>query len=175
MKSQQDRRRKAIEMYGTAGISRAERQWFWRGALAGALLMGFMCMLLATVVPVYGAEHHGETIDTRQKEWVHTLKVPGPEPRVSSCCGFGDMYEADIYQRLPNGDYIAEITEGSEKVFPDGSVRVRVPNGTRIHVPASRVNPPHDGNPMGHGIIFLSVYETDPPGVYCFVPLPMGS
>ncbi len=104
--------------------------------------------------------------------WFETLKVPGTN---NSCCGYGDAYEADVYEKHADGSYTAVVTDGSERTYPDGSIRAYVKNGTQVEVPAALVNPPKDGNPTGHAVLFLSAYESIVRQVFCFVLPPMGS
>lgn len=135
---------------------------------------------------------HGWDKNSPVAKWVDHLKRPDGRPGTQpySCCGKGDMYQADIYSH--NGeDWEAVITDGGRIEFPDGSVRTAVPNGTVLKFKSDKVNPPADGNPTGHAQIFLSVpsmideggYDVTPPAglnpggitVWCFVPLPDGA
>jgi hypothetical protein len=64
--------------------------------------------------------------------------------------------------------------------YPDGEHRIEIKNGTKFHVAAKDVNPPEDGNALGHGVVFLSTGgEWGPNGmianVWCFFPMPQGS
>jgi hypothetical protein len=94
-------------------------------------------------------------------EWVRDLKVPGTREagNPQSCCGEGDRYEADNFER--DGDqYVAVVTDGHGIV----------PNGTKVIIPNSRVNW-RDGNPTGRGQVFLSQRHDDGTYfVYCYAP-----
>lgn len=169
---------------------------YWRGAswpshfvsnaalvMAALALIFSIAALIASVVPAPAMDHGFSDLPqphTPEMLWIETRKMPGLPPRNSSCCGKGDVYYADIYTRNPDGSYEAEITEGSAIKYPDGTYRPAIPNGTKFHVDAFRVNPPEDGNPTGHGIVFLGVGgEWGPDGkisnVWCFFPMPQGS
>lgn len=141
---------------------------FVQGTLFGMILGATIVALTVAARAEKGFDPNNPTA-----KWFQSLKQPGSN---ASCCGYGDAYEADIYERHPDGSYTVVITDGSEITYPDGSVRYYIPNGTKIEVPAKQVNPPSDGNPTGHGVIFMSMQE---PGggyiIYCFVPMPLGS
>ena len=64
-----------------------------------------------------------------------------------------DAYEADIFE-VDGGRYVAIITNGKGEI----------PNGTKIPVPNHKMKW-DEGNPTGHGIIFIGVQGQ----VYCYV------
>jgi hypothetical protein len=70
-----------------------------------------------------------------------------------SCCGEADAYEADIFE-VEGRHYVAVITDGKGEI----------PNGTKIPVPNYKIKW-DEGNPTGHGIIFIGVQGQ----VYCYV------
>jgi hypothetical protein len=139
---------------------------------------------LALIAPA-AAFDHGFDPYSPTVQWFETLKMPDYPP--TSCCGKSDAYTADIYTRNPDGSYEVTVTDGAAITFPNGDRRTPLKNGTVIHVPAGKVNPPTDqaGNPTGHAWLFVSVYGavdasgdqpvTTPGTVYCFIPLPEGS
>lgn len=110
-------------------------------------------------------------------------KLPDP------CCGKADAYEADIYKHNPRtalepwGSYDVTITNGEDpKPWPDGTHRTPIKNGTTVHVPGNKVNPPKEtmSNPTGHSWLFVSTKRdidgvVAPDHTYCFAPLPEGS
>ena len=131
------------------------------------------------------AMDHGFDHSTAIGAWFETVPMPTDQtaPR-SKCCGKGDAYEADIYdiEGYEHGRKMckAVITDGSAKVWPDGTRREPLANGTEFEFECVHVNPPEDGNPTGHAQAFLNVGSWgDEKGkiknVYCFVPLPPGS
>lgn len=138
---------------------------------------------IAIATPAFAFDH-GFNHDTERSKWFTQLKRPEKAFYPNSCCGDADAYEADIYSRNPDGSYEVTITDGSEKVFPDGSLRPGIKTGSQIHVEKDRVNPPIEtqGNPTGHAWIFVSASrgmtgdtsdEFARPGyTYCFAPLP---
>jgi hypothetical protein len=130
--------------------------------------------------PAYPFDH-GFPKDTARSEFFQQLKRPDYYPH--SCCGEADAYEADVYNRNPDGSYDVEITEGSAKEYPDGATRPELKVGKQIHVPANRINPPVETqfNPTAHAWVFVSIVrplgtaDAEPGLAYCFAPLPEGS
>jgi hypothetical protein len=86
------------------------------------------------------------------RKWFRELVPPGL-PAIS-CCGEADAYEADLFDS-ENGHLVAIITDG----------RGVIPNGTRIAVPEKAKIRREQGNPTGHGIIFIG----DTMEIYCYV------
>jgi hypothetical protein len=85
------------------------------------------------------------------REWFQSLMQP--DTPWQSCCGAADAFEADAFE-VQGDRYVAIITDGHGVI----------PNGTHILVPNKKRNL-HDGNPTGHGIIFIGAGGQ----VYCFV------
>lgn len=119
------------------------------GLGAGALLM----------IASFGIVHRALARDGGQwsdqpaavRKWFQGLMQP--DNPAQSCCGEADAYEADLYEQ--EGDhYVAIITDGHGDIA----------NGTRIPVPNFKMKW-DQGNPTGHGVIFLSTSTTrsDPP------------
>jgi hypothetical protein len=76
-----------------------------------------------------------------------------------SCCGEADSYEADLYEQ-EGSDYVAIITGQGPAVD-----KMYIPEGTRLRVPSTKIKW-DDGNPTGHGVIFVGRDYT----IYCYVP-----
>lgn len=134
-----------------------------------------ICLLtLALTVPA-AAFDHGFDHETERSKFFEQLKRPDFYPE--SCCGKADAYEADIYQRNPDGSYEVTITDGSAIQYPDGKHREYIATGTTVTVPKAKINPPIETqfNPTGHAWLFMSVYSAEPGAVFCFAPLPEGS
>ena len=70
------------------------------------------------------------------------------------CCGEADAYEADSFE-VSGDHYVAIITNGKGEI----------PEGRRIQVPNSKIKW-DNGNPTGHGIIFIGSFGD----VLCYVP-----
>ena len=87
------------------------------------------------------------------RHWFQTLMQPD-NPHVS-CCGESDAYEADSFE--VEGDHYVAIITGHRAV-------AGVPIGTRIPVPNHKMKW-DQGNPTGHGIIFLGSQGQ----VFCYV------
>jgi hypothetical protein len=133
----------------------------------------FVVLLLLTV-PAFASDH-GFDRTTERSKFFRLLKRPDLYPR--PCCGEADAYEADIYQKNPDGSYIVIITDGSAIKYPDGVHRDYIANGTKVIVPSKKVNPPVETqhNPTGHAWLFMSVFDEKPGNIFCFAPLPEGS
>ena len=88
-------------------------------------------------------------------------KLMQPDLPTISCCGEADAYWADSFE--VDGDrYVAIITDER----PDGPLgRPHRESGERIVVPNHKIKW-DDGNPTGHGIIFIGMGGQ----VYCYVP-----
>jgi hypothetical protein len=85
-------------------------------------------------------------------DWFNSLKQPD-SPTVS-CCGVADQFYVDEYEVNPDE--------------PAGFIAIV--NGSRIEVPARKVDWT-DVNPTGRGVIFLLGTEQGMgPTVLCFVP-----
>jgi hypothetical protein len=85
------------------------------------------------------------------RQWFQRLMQP--DNPVVSCCGEADAFEADTFE-VQGDHYIAIITDG----------KGTIPNGTRIPVPNRKMKW-DEGNPSGHGIIFIGSSGQ----VYCYV------
>ncbi len=88
-------------------------------------------------------------------------KLMQPDLPTMSCCGEADAYWADSFE--VDGDrYVAIITDER----PDGPLgRPHRESGEKIVVPNHKIKW-DDGNPTGHGIIFIGMGGQ----VYCYVP-----
>ena len=103
----------------------------------------------------YDAEWENSPPHIRQ--WFRNLMQPD-HPRMS-CCGEADSYEADLYEQ-EGSDYVAIITGQGPAVD-----KMYIPEGTRLRVPNTKIKW-DDGNPTGHGVIFVGRDYT----IYCYVP-----
>jgi hypothetical protein len=98
-----------------------------------------------------------ESFPPHVRQWFQNLKQPD-NPRVS-CCGEADSYEADLYEQDGNS-YVAIITGQGPAVN-----KPYIPEGTRLKVPNNKIKW-DQGNPTGHGIIFVGTNYT----IFCYVP-----
>ena len=100
-----------------------------------------------------------ETQPTYVRQWFQ--KLMQPDNPHQSCCGEADAYWADSFE-VDDGRYVAIITDER----PDDPLgRPHRNPGERILVPNHKLKW-DEGNPTGHGIIFIG-----PVGqVYCYVP-----
>jgi hypothetical protein len=85
------------------------------------------------------------------RQWFQ--KLMQPDNPAMSCCGEADAFEADSFE-VRDDQYVAVITNGKGVI----------PEGTRIPVPNNKMKW-DDGNPTGHGIIFIG----NGGQVYCYV------
>src|SRR5437016_3086225 len=85
------------------------------------------------------------------RQWFQRLMQP--DNPVMSCCGEADAFEADSFE-VQGDQYVAIITNGKGVI----------PEGTKIPVPNHKLKW-DDGNPTGHGIIFIG----NAGQVYCYV------
>lgn len=85
------------------------------------------------------------------RQWFQNLMQPDA-PTVS-CCGEADAFEADTFE-VAGDHYVAIITDGKGVI----------PIGTRFQIPNGKMKW-DQGNPTGHGIIFLGTQGQ----VYCYV------
>jgi hypothetical protein len=85
------------------------------------------------------------------QHWFQSLMQPD-NPSMS-CCGEADAFEADTFE-VEGDHYVAIITDG----------RGALANGTRVHVPNQKMKW-DQGNPTGHGIIFMGSNRQ----IYCYV------
>jgi hypothetical protein len=85
------------------------------------------------------------------RQWFQ--KLMQPDNPVMSCCGEADAFEADSFE-VRGDQYVAIITNG----------KGMIPEGTKIPVPNNKMKW-DDGNPTGHGIIFIG----NGGQVYCYV------
>lgn len=147
-------------------------------ALTATCVSGYL-VLASSVL----AMNHGFDPDAPATKWFETLMIP-PGYAVS-CCGKADAYPVDVYERLPNGDMLVTVADGSAKQFPDGSRRQPWDESVKITVPKELVNRIEDqaNNPTDHGWLFFvprQSAEHDAPAatevsvIYCFIPQPKG-
>jgi hypothetical protein len=129
---------------------------------------------LLLTVSAFAYDHDFDHTTERSK-FFRLLKRPDFYPE--SCCGKAEAYEADIYQRNPDGSYVVIITNGSAIEYPDGTRRDYLANGTKVIVPSKKISPPVETqyNPTGHAWLFMSVFNEKPGHIFCFAPLPDGS
>ena len=88
-------------------------------------------------------------------------KLMQPDLPTMSCCAEADAYWADSFE-VDEDRYVAIITDER----PDGPLgRPHRESGEKIVVPNHKIKW-DDGNPTGHGIIFIGMGGQ----VYCYVP-----
>ncbi len=149
----------ALLLQGLAERFRTARARRWRcfrnclGAI-GTATLGFG--LAAAPARDLGQWEAG---DPEIRAWYRSLMQP--DFPTMSCCGEADAYWADSYE-IKDGQYVAIITDPR----PDGPLRrPHLEIGTRIVVPNHKLKW-DDGNPTGHGVIFLG----GPGYVFCYLP-----
>jgi len=115
-------------------------------------LVAVLLLLLFAVSPA-GARDNGQWADhpAHLRQWFQNLMQP--DNPVMSCCGEADAFEADSFE-VRDDQYVAIITNGKGMIT----------EGTKIPVPNSKMKW-DEGNPTGHGIIFIG----NSGQVYCYV------
>jgi hypothetical protein len=96
------------------------------------------------------------------RDWFATLMQPD-NPTVS-CCGEADAYWSDTYQ-VEGDEYVAIITDDRGEIYDEKVGRATREVGTKIPVPNRKLKW-DDGNPTGHGVVFLSTSGS----VICYLP-----
>jgi hypothetical protein len=94
---------------------------------------------------------NGKGLPPEVRRWFQGLRQP--DNPAASCCGEADAYEADIFE-VETDHYVAIITDGKGDI----------PNGTKIAIPNNKMKW-DEGNPTGHGIIFIGLQGQ----VFCYV------
>jgi hypothetical protein len=79
--------------------------------------------------------------------------------------------DATIDGEAPDG--VAHVTDGSAIVYPDGTIRAPIPDGTVFHFTGRDVTKLKQGNPTPTAWAFLGVGAAGTVTiVWCVVPLP---
>jgi hypothetical protein len=136
-------------------------------------LLLFVSLALSTCGDMSLAPAHEYSTDPKMQEWFENLRQP--DYPWQSCCGEADSYFADDFERGPNGEWIAIITDGRDDAVPcpacEDGIRMRLHRepGTKIVVPDSKIKF-DQGNPTGHGLIFMPQYSGPNEVPYCFLP-----
>jgi hypothetical protein len=87
-----------------------------------------------------------------------------PDNPTVSCCGEADAYWADSYE-VEGDQYVAIITDNRGEIYDEKVGRATREVGTKVPVPNRKLKW-DDGNPTGHGVVFLSTGGS----VICYVP-----
>ncbi len=117
------------------------------------------------------AMDHGFDPNSATTKWFETLQRPD---RPGSCCGKADAYPV-TYKMNPDGSADVTVTDGSDKVYPDGYHRPAYTGGV-ITVPKDLINP-YDadlGNTTDTSWIFMTVYGGEMGSFYCLIRHPEG-
>lgn len=149
-------------------------------------ILALLALLLLTTVPAHSRDGYADNgrplvcspLDYEGdakglaacSAWISGVHQPKSK---TACCGEGDAYIADDWEQGPDGGWVAIITrdypawqaddgEGSSVTIP------AVPKGTRIPVPKGRIDDEHQGNPTGHGVIFMNSWTGKTGNVLCY-------
>jgi hypothetical protein len=122
--------------------------------------MRLLLILLVSLLiyPAFARDYGQWELTDPIVKWYKSLHQP---ESVASCCGEADAYWADLFEATPDGQYVAIITDDRDN---EQFGRTPVLPGTRIIVPKDKIVF-DQGNPTGHGVIFLSSGGF----VYCYV------
>lgn len=134
----------------------------WSLIIAISVMMALIAFLYSVRFSVARDLGQWDTTSQQQRQWYQGLMQPD-NPSVS-CCGESDAYWADeVHYR--DGKTYAVITDDRDDA---PRMRPHIDIGTEFEVPNFKLK--YDqGNPTGHGVIFLSRGGW----VYCYV-LPGG-
>lgn len=141
------------------------------------IALGLGAVLVLALSPPSHGMNHGFDPDAPATKWFEKLQRPDSIP--NSCCGKGDAYPVDRYERInARGDYRVWIADGSAIKYPDGTTRDPWDTSVPIEVPFNKVNKEDDDldNPTEHSwLFFRASTPTDVGTVYCFIRHPNGS
>lgn len=96
--------------------------------------------------------------------WISSVKQPHSK---TTCCGEADAYIADEWEVGEDGGWVAIISRDYPG-NPIGTPTPPVPAGTRIPIPAQRMDDEHQGNPTGHGVVFMARTSDGQWNVLCY-------
>lgn len=99
--------------------------------------------------------HHPE-----HNDWYMNLKMP--DRPTTSCCGLADAYWADEFKVVDGKTYVKIQDERDDEMLG----RPHIPSGTWVFVPDYKLKR-DEGNPTGHGVVFIGWGNTD--NVFCYV------
>lgn len=118
------------------------------------------------------AMDHGFDPNSATTKWFESLQRPD---RPGSCCGKADAYPV-TYAMNPDGSAEVTVTDGSDKVYPDGYHRPAYTGGV-ITVPKDLINKLDDdlANPTDTSWIFMTVYGGEMGSFYCLIRHPEGN
>jgi len=124
-------------------------------ALIGSLIVIAAAIAFCSLRPAH-ALNHGFDPASPVTKFFDQLKRPycAPGANVCSCCGKADAYpvmidqEASLDGDKPDG--VAHVIDGAAIVYPDGTVRSVIPDGTVFHlgiIPLTPFPPKTDTRP----------------------------
>lgn len=105
------------------------------------------------------------------QNWISGVLQPHSK---TTCCGEGDAYIADEWEQGEDGGWVAIVTRDYPETISgdDGEggtvTTLAIPKGTRFPIPANRMDDEHQGNPTGHGIVFVTRLSNGDLVVLCF-------
>ena len=131
-----------------------------------------LLLSLCLISPVM-AMNHGFNPDLPATKWFESKMRPDYP---GSCCGKGDAYAVSAYWDNHDHTWTAVIGDGSAKMFPDGTTRAPIADGTQIIVPETKVNQIEDDldNPTDSSWIFGNVSGGEMFTIYCLIRHPQG-
>jgi len=139
----------------------------------------FAALILCAAVAPAHAFDHGFDPASPVTQFFDRLKRPycAAGVEVCSCCGKADAYRVVIDQEATidgtERDGTAHVTDGSAIVYPDGTGRSFIPDGTVFHFSGRDVTKLKQGNPTDTAWAFLGVgVNGQITIVWCVVPLP---
>jgi len=172
-------------------LSPCESVAAWRYGLArlivvliGSLIIvaaGLAALILCAAAAPAHARDHGFDPTSPVTQFFDQLKRPycAPGVEICSCCGKADAYPVMIDQDASldgdKPDGVAHVIDGSAIVYPDGTQRSFIPDGTVFHFTGRDVTKLKQGNPTKTAWAFLGTGLGGQISiVWCVVPLPPG-
>jgi len=121
-----------------------------------------LALFLCDSVLARNYDHGEDAMDPDIVKWYQSARQPNVATEYpQSCCGLGDAYWADEYRIDAQGRTIAILTDPRQI-----NGRVNYPVGEEVVIPNDRYDNLFQGNPTGHGIVFMSAGKI----VYCYFP-----
>lgn len=125
----------------------------------------FALAVLASRVSHARDNEEWETTPPEVRQWYRGLMRP--DYPSASCCGEADAYYADkiTVEIDGNGEPHVYATITDERDIPG---RPNIPAGSRVEIPPEKYKF-DSGNPTGHNVLFVRLWDDGSFGVFCFV------
>lgn len=120
----------------------------------------WLVLIIVLTLGIFSHAHAHDMAHPEDDAWYESLMQP--DYPLVPCCGEADAYWADSFEQQ-DGQYVAIITDDrDDKLLHD---RRHIDIGTKFVVPNYKIKW-DQGNPTGHGVIFVNRGDY----VLCYVP-----